>query len=316
MWLLGAKSSARLTWGRDTTRFPCIQITTPFGLLEYTRMPFGISNSSNTFQRNIGQVKNQLSFCFAFQEDLRVASRKKMEQIQHLCTNFTLLREHGLVINAKKCIFDVSSMDLLGHRVDAIGVTPLPQSVSVVVEFPQPSTVKEIQAFLEKLNFLMYFRPSITDILHPLIDSLCGSKKGSNKLKWFTYIWQAFAAAKQALTDTTYLAHPLPGAALILGEDASATHVGTGMPAGVIYLEASGLFLQKDGVCPDHILGLGAEIDGISPRRIRSRWIRTQTALPPIESGVSMYSNVPRPFWLPDHCHKKREKRSTILRER
>jgi hypothetical protein len=38
----------------------------------------------------------------------------------------------------------VPSIDFLGHRVDAAGVTPLPQYVSAVVDFPQPSTVKEL----------------------------------------------------------------------------------------------------------------------------------------------------------------------------
>ncbi len=48
-------------------------ITTPFGLFEYTRMPFGLRNASNTFQRKMDRVKNKLAFCFAFQDDLEVA---------------------------------------------------------------------------------------------------------------------------------------------------------------------------------------------------------------------------------------------------
>ena len=45
-------------------------ISTPFGLFEYTRMPFGLRNAGNTFQRKIDRVKNQLEFCFAYQDDL------------------------------------------------------------------------------------------------------------------------------------------------------------------------------------------------------------------------------------------------------
>jgi hypothetical protein len=52
-----------------------------------------------------------------------------------------------LVINAEKCIFGLPSIDILGHRVDAAGVTLLPQYVSAVVDVPQPSTVKELQAW-------------------------------------------------------------------------------------------------------------------------------------------------------------------------
>jgi hypothetical protein len=83
-----------------------------------------------------------------------------------------------LVINAEKCVFGVSSIDFLGHRVDSSGVTPLPQYVSAVVDFPRPSTVKELQAFLGMLNFYRRFLPSVADTLRPLTDSLRGGKKG------------------------------------------------------------------------------------------------------------------------------------------
>ncbi len=122
-------------------------ITTPFGLFEYTRMPFGLCNASNTFQSKMDRVKNKLAFCFAFQDDLEVASCTDKEHRQHLRTIFLRLREHGLVINAEKCIFGVPSIDILGHRVDAASVTLLPQYVSAVVDFSQPSTVKELQAW-------------------------------------------------------------------------------------------------------------------------------------------------------------------------
>ncbi len=59
-------------------------ITTPFGLFEHTRMPFGLRNASNTFQRKMDRVKIKLAFCFAFQDDLEVASRTDKEHRQHL----------------------------------------------------------------------------------------------------------------------------------------------------------------------------------------------------------------------------------------
>jgi hypothetical protein len=109
-------------------------------------MPFGLRNISNTFQRKMDRVKNKLSFCFTFQDNLEVVIRSDTEHRQHLHIIFTGLRKHGLVINGEKCIFSVLSIDFLGHRVDAASITPLPQYVFAVVKFPQPSTVKELQA--------------------------------------------------------------------------------------------------------------------------------------------------------------------------
>ncbi len=50
-------------------------ITTPYGLYEYTCMPFGLRNASNTVQQKIDRVKRALSFCLAYQDDLEVASK-------------------------------------------------------------------------------------------------------------------------------------------------------------------------------------------------------------------------------------------------
>ncbi len=99
-------------------------------------------------------------------------------------TSFSQERQQRTeVINAQKCIFGVPSINFLGHRVDAAGVTPLPQYVSAVVDFPQLSTVKELQTFLGMQNFYRRFLPAIADILHPLTDSLHGGKKGDDQLK-------------------------------------------------------------------------------------------------------------------------------------
>ena len=41
---------------------PKTAITTPFGLFEYLRMPFGLRNAAQTFQRFIDQVLRDLLF--------------------------------------------------------------------------------------------------------------------------------------------------------------------------------------------------------------------------------------------------------------
>ncbi len=74
------------------------------------------------------------------------------------------------------------------------------------------------------------------------------SQKGDDRLEWSAAILQAFQASKKALTDATYLAHPLPGASLSLAVDASATHVGAGLHQrrqGSAVWEPLGFFSKK-----------------------------------------------------------------------
>ena len=47
----------------DEEDIPKTAISTPFGLFEFTRMPFGLRNAAQTFQRFIDQVLRGLDFC-------------------------------------------------------------------------------------------------------------------------------------------------------------------------------------------------------------------------------------------------------------
>ena len=49
-------------------------VTTPFGLFNFTRTPFGLRNSGQTFQRFIYHVTRGLDFVFVYLDDLLVTS--------------------------------------------------------------------------------------------------------------------------------------------------------------------------------------------------------------------------------------------------
>jgi len=52
-------------------------IITPFGMYEFLRMPFGLRNAGQTFQRLMDQVMNGLEYCFVYLDDILVASTSK-----------------------------------------------------------------------------------------------------------------------------------------------------------------------------------------------------------------------------------------------
>ena len=68
---------------------PKTTITTPFALFEFTRMPFGLRNAAQTFQRFIDQVTRVLPLVFAYIDDLPIASSNAEEHKHHLavCSN-------------------------------------------------------------------------------------------------------------------------------------------------------------------------------------------------------------------------------------
>ena len=207
---------------------PKTAVITPFGLFEFVRMPFGLRNAAQTFQRFMDQVLRGLPFCFVYLDDLLIASPDMNTHLQHLRQVFQLLSDNGILINAQKSEFAVPSLDFLGHRVSAIGITPLSSNVQAIMDYPQPTTTSQLRRFLGLVNFYHRFVPHCADILQPLHSLLSAhpTRPKSTPLTWTPDAEQAFASIKTALADASLLNHPHPTAEVCLMTDASLTGVG------------------------------------------------------------------------------------------
>ena len=53
---------------------PKTAVTTPFGLYEFLKMPFGLHNAARTFQRLMDEVLRGLPYVYAYIDDILVAS--------------------------------------------------------------------------------------------------------------------------------------------------------------------------------------------------------------------------------------------------
>ena len=102
----------------EPSDIPKTAITTPFGLFEFVRMPFGLRNAAQTFQRFMDTVLRGLHFAYDYVDDVLTASDTPETHLQHLRLVFSRLEEHGIVINPHKCLFGVKELDFLGHHID------------------------------------------------------------------------------------------------------------------------------------------------------------------------------------------------------
>jgi hypothetical protein len=200
-------------------------IVTPFGTYEYLRMPFGLRNAGQTFQRLLDSVLAGMLHCFVYIDDVLVASASSQLHLQHLEEVLTRLQRHGLVLNIKKCQFSVAELDYLGHHISVSGIKPMLSRVKAISDFPQPSTVSLLQTFLGMANFYCRFIPAAARVLQPLTDAV-KQGKGADKLAWSEQMVSAFSESKKTLAAAVELAHPAAAAEIFLAVDASSSHVG------------------------------------------------------------------------------------------
>nr|VZI36753.1 unnamed protein product [Spirometra erinaceieuropaei] len=210
----------------EASDVPKTAVTTPFGLFEVTRMPFGLRNATQTFLRFIDQVLRGLDFVYAYIDDLLVASSDAAEHEIHLRQLFERLDSYGVIINAAKCEFGVPSLIFLGHEVNSDGINPVPEKVSAISTFPVPTTINQLRRFLGMVNYYHRFLPHGATIPQPLNSLLTHSKK---TLVMTEEAVRSFNDVKAALADATLLAHPRSDAQLTLMTDASTTAVGASL---------------------------------------------------------------------------------------
>ena len=202
---------------------PKTAITTPFGLYEFTRMPFGLRNAAQTFQRFMDHVLRGLDFVFVYIDDILIASTDIEEHLSHLRLVFERFASHGITINLDKCVFGSNIIEFLGHVIDATGIRPLPDKIAALKDYPLPQSTKALRRFLGMANYYCRFIPHCSDVLRPLTDLL---KSNPKKLVFTADAVTAFTAIKDSLANVSMLHHLQPDGNLILHTDASQTAVG------------------------------------------------------------------------------------------
>nr|CDS28529.2 gag pol polyprotein [Hymenolepis microstoma] len=200
-------------------------IITPFSLFEYLRMPFGLRNAAQSFQRFMDQVFRALDFVFAYIDDVLIASSNKDEHKQHLRRVFGRLQQYGITVNPEKCKFGRSEIEFLGHHINGRGIKPLPEKTQSILNYPTPQSVKSLRRFLGVVNYYRRFIPNCAHILQPLTDLLKGNPK---HFKMTSEAESAFSVVKQELAKVTTLNHldTSSGTHLVLKTDASQEAVG------------------------------------------------------------------------------------------
>ena len=209
----------------EPSDIPKTAITTPFGLYEFVRMPFGLRNAAQTFQRFIDQVLHGLDFVYAYIDDLLIASSTKEEHVQHLKLLFDRLTKFGVVINPSKCEFGSGSLEFLGHHIDSDGIMPLESKVQIIHDFPPPTSLTKLREFLGMINFYRRFIPHAADILQPLTD-LLATKVKNKSLQLNEIQLSAFEKGKSELANAVLLVHPKVDSPLCIMVDASNAAVG------------------------------------------------------------------------------------------
>lgn len=128
----------------------------------------------------------------------------------------------SLTLRGSKCFFGRETVNHLGFKYTSGGVSPAEEKYQTLLDWPTPTTVKEVQSFLGLANFYRQFIPKFAHIAAPLHE-LMGN---TGTFTWEEKQQEAFKTLKKALISPPILDYPRQSDKFILTTDASYTGLG------------------------------------------------------------------------------------------
>lgn len=193
---------------------------TPWGLFQFTVLPFGLHGAPATFQRLMDQVLHDCSdFAAAYLDDIVIHSNTWEEHVEHLRTVLDHLHSAGLTVNPSKCVFAAAETEYLGHVIGKGVIRPQVSKIEAMESSPLPQTRKQLRSFLGMAGFYRRFIPQFSNRAALLTD-LTGSRS-PNYIQWTEEAVAAFHDIQQSLSKQPVLYSPNFDEPFILQTDAS-----------------------------------------------------------------------------------------------
>jgi hypothetical protein len=108
------------------------------------------------------------------------------------------------VIESYKVNFGVTQGKLLGHIVFDSGISIDPERVTTIQNLQAPTSKKEIQSFMGKINFVRRFIPNFARMVKPIHNML----KQDRSFSWNDDTEKYFVEVKKAISSAPVLAKP------------------------------------------------------------------------------------------------------------
>ena len=137
-----AKSDARSGFFQLTLSEECRHLTTFItnkGCFQFKRVPFGLRDISETFQKVMEEILFGLEGVEISIDDVIVHVATINQLIVRLRKVFERCRERNLKLNPKKCEFGLTEIPVLGHVISSKGIQPDPVKTKAIQEAPLPA---------------------------------------------------------------------------------------------------------------------------------------------------------------------------------
>lgn len=211
----------------DKASRPYTAFTTNEGQYQMKRLPMGLKVSPSIFSRLMTVAMSGLNYesCFIYLDDLIIFGNSLQNHNINLTKVLQRLRKVNLKLNPSKCDFLKKEILYLGHIISSDGISPDPEKLKAIVQYPIPQNADEAKRFVAFANYYRKFINNFAQIAQPLNEL---SRKGKIFV-WTEKCQLSFDKLKQAITNPPLLQYPnfSENNTFILKTDASGYAIGS-----------------------------------------------------------------------------------------
>ena len=190
---------------------------TPYGRYRWLRLPFGLSVSSEIFQKRLHDALVGLEGTLCVADDIVVHGEDVATHDQRLHALLTRCKEKGIKLNKDKSEIRRTDITFIGHKITKEGLQADPEKIQGIVNMDRPNNKEEVQTLQGTVNYLAKFMPHLSDVMKPIRDL---TKQGIDFM-WGRAQEDAFKEIKKLATASPILAFYDQNKELILQCDAS-----------------------------------------------------------------------------------------------
>ena len=177
------------------------------GLFEPTVIFFGLTNSLATFQTIMNELLRDLintGKVATFIDDVMVGMETEEGHNKIVAEVIRRLEENDLYVKPEKYKWKVRKVGFLGVVIGPEGIKMEEEKVKGVMEWPTLKCIKDVQKFLDLVNYYRQFIEGFASIARPLHDMV----KKDKKWDWMERQEKAFRELKEQFTKKPVLAAP------------------------------------------------------------------------------------------------------------
>lgn len=197
----------------------------PFGLYEFTTVPFGLCTGGQVLTRLLDIVLGDLKFrnTYVYFDDIIVFSNGTLQDhLSKLREVLTRLQNAGLTVNPNKLTIASKKIEFLGHIFSEGTVTFDQERIRPILELPPPKTPKQVARLVGLMAYYSRFVPNFSTLCAPL---------NQLRRKNVHFVWgpeqaNALETIKKILTSHPVLRLPDFSKTFCLSSDASGVGLG------------------------------------------------------------------------------------------